>query len=115
MTRPPLFTASASLQVFAGLPVAFVQGSDEGWGQITCDVMAQHTMLVAERLKEGLQRGKRPFQYEKLTVPYWARFVRDGVWTAEAEIHQTGRDTLGLTEPLGPREVYPEMTVGTPN
>lgn len=115
LTRPPLLAVSLYLQVFAGLPVVFVQGNDEGWGQITCDVMAQHAIQVAERLKEGFQRGKRPFQYEKLTIPYWVRFVRNGVWAAEAEIRRTGIDVLEPTGYLGSREVYPEMTVGTPS
>lgn len=102
--------------MLAGLPVIFVQGHADGWGKISCDNMIQHAKEVAHRLDQGLKPGGMPpFDYGKLMLPHWTRFVRDRVWQAAVEIRQAGGDAL--LAGYGPEEseeswLYPEMLVG---
>lgn len=103
-------------QLLAGLPVIFVLGREDGWGKISCDSMAQHAHQVAHRLDQGLKPGEEPpFDYGKLMLRHWVRFVRDHVWQAAAELRQAGGESW-LTGPE-PEESegsrpYPEMVVG---
>jgi len=99
----------------SGLPVVFVQNyKGAGWGHITCDAMAKHARYVHQRLQDGLRQETAPaFNYAKLTLPYWSRFVRDVVWEAAEELQQMHNGTL--------REDYPstkdspvEMIVSLP-
>ena len=102
--------------MLAGLPVIFVQGRENGWGKINCDNMAQHAQQVAHRLDQGLTPGGRPpFDYGRLMLPHWIRFVRDRVWQAAAEVRQASDEaSLARYEPAQSEESrpYPEMVVG---
>ena len=76
--------------------------------------MAKHARHVHQRLQDGLRQETTPaFNYAKLMLPYWSRFVRDVVWEAAEELQQTHNGTL--------REDYPsagdspdEMVVDLP-
>ena len=78
--------------------------------------MAQHAQQVLDRLDQGHKPGSMPpFDYGKLVLRHWVRFMRDRVWQVAAELRQAGdEDWLAGYEPEESEESrpYPEMVVG---
>lgn len=101
-------------QIFANLPVVFVQGGAKGWANITCDVMEEHALAVARQLQQALEPRSTspPFQFEKLTLRYWEIFVRDRVWAAGALYANNNLTVSAVIEPSATTEVYEDLVVG---
>lgn len=78
--------------------------------------MVQHALEVAHRLDQGLKPGGGPpFDYGKLMLPHWVRFVRDRVWQAAAEVRHANNEAwlAGYEgEESENSRLYPEMVVG---
>lgn len=100
----------------SGLPVVFVQDyKGAGWGHITCDAMAKHARYVHQRLQDALRQETGPaFNYAKLTLPYWSRFVRDVVWEAAEELQQQSYNGTLRDDYSSAEDSHVEMIVGLP-
>lgn len=73
--------------------------------------MAEQARHVHQRLQDGMRQETVPaFNYAKLMLPYWSRFVRDVVWEAGEQLRRSPNGIL-REDYLSPNDYPAEMVV----